>query len=137
MQALTEIDSRNFGVTANVTTEKPSKIYVSTHLEAIAATSGLAGRWLMVDHVSPRWHRLLDAPTFLWLRQQVQTAIQSGRLTDSASEALTQLDAIKDAGLQSGSFTAAEIEPYCRPPASYVWADGIPRWAEWVDEAWR
>ncbi len=92
------------------------------------------GRWL---HVNGEWHRLLDIPTFLWLRSQVRTAIQSGRLSDNASEALTQLEAIRTAGLQSGQLTAAEIAEHCRPQSSYIWADGIPRWAEWADEAWR
>ncbi len=137
MQTLTEIDRRNSGVTGSVTEQNPSKIYVSTHLEAIAVPSELAGRWLMIDHVSPRWHRLLDAPTYLWLRSQVRTAIQSGRLADQAPEALSALAAIESAGLQSGQLTAAEIAEHCRPQSSYIWADGIPRWAEWADEAWR
>lgn len=125
------------GVTASVTQKNPSKIYVSTHLEAIAVPSGLAGRWLMIDHVSPRWHRLLDVSTYLWLRSQVRTAIQSGCLADQAPEALSALAAIESAGLQSGQLTAVEIAEHCRTPSSYIWADGIPRWAEWVDEAWR
>lgn len=108
------------------------QIHISGSLRIVKTSH--CSQWL---HVNGEWHRLLDIPTYLWLRSQVRTAIQSGRLADQAPEALSALAAIESAGLQSGQLTAAEIAEHCRPPSSYIWADGIPRWAEWVDEAWR
>lgn len=127
----------NIRATTSVTPANCSEIYVSTHLEILTVPSGTAGRWLMVDQVSPHWHRRLDTPTYLWLRHQVRTAIASGKLTSQSSEALAQLATIESTGLQAGSFTAAEILGHCRAQQNFVWADGVPRWAEWVDECWR
>lgn len=108
-------------------------IHVSGSLHFIKTTKD-CGNWL---HVNGMWHRRLDTPTYLWLRHQVRTAIASGKLTSQSSEALAQLATIESTGLQAGSFTAAEILGHCRAPQNFVWADGVPRWAEWVDECWR
>lgn len=127
---LTEIGERNNRATCSVTNRNQAKIYISGTLQTVKACS--CGQWL---HVNGQWHRLLDVPTYLWIRDQVTTAIKSGRLADGAAEeALVTLWNARDAGLESGQLTESGIVEHCRAASHFVWLDNLPRWAEWVDE---
>lgn len=127
---LTETGERYNRGTASVTNRKPGQIYISGTLKTVKAYS--CGQWL---HVNGQWHRLLDTQAYLWIRDQVTTAIKSGRLADGVESARNSLAAIRDAGLESGQLQESGIFETCRPASHFVWLDNVPRWAEWVDES--
>lgn len=126
---LTENAKCDNRVTTGVTNRNLTQIYISGTLQTVKAYS--CGQWL---HVNGHWHRLLDTQTYLWIRDQVTTAIKSGRLADGAESALNSLAAIRDAGLESGQLTESGIGEHCRAASHFVWLENVPRWAEWVDE---
>ena len=104
-----------------------SQIYISGRLQLLRMPSGVAGEWFSIDDT---WYRRLTPAAFLWLRDAVNRAIESGRLSgefQGAAETLRQIAAI---GIEHGAFQPEEIAEGCAAPDCFSFADGLPRWAE-------
>jgi len=104
-------------------------IFVSANLTTIAVPSDPSwGVWLQMPHLTPSWHRRLDNQAYLWLRQAVRTATQSGKLAaESSAEAQARLRTIRDLGVECGQLTAAIVDdPFTTPASDWQWATGLP-----------
>ena len=106
---------------------KTHDIHISGQLTLIRSPAGQCFEWL---HINDLWHRRLTAAAFVWLRAQVNAAIESGKLSDSFSDAPERLLEIERIGISHGCFTAADINPFVEPQANFSWWAGVPRWAE-------
>jgi hypothetical protein len=104
-----------------------SQIYISGRLQLLRMPSGVAGEWFSINDT---WYRRLTPAVFLWLRDAVNRAIESGRLSgefQGAAETLRQIAAI---GIEHVAFQPEEIADGCTPPDCFNFSDGLPRWAE-------
>jgi len=104
-----------------------SQIYISGRLQLLRMPSGVAGEWFSINDT---WYRRLAPAAFLWLRDAVNRAIESGKLSgefQGAAETLRQIAAI---GIEHGAFQPEEIAEGCTPPDCFSFSDGLPRWAE-------
>lgn len=104
-----------------------SQIYISGRLQLLRMPSGVAGEWFSINDT---WYRRLTPAAFLWLRNAVNRAIESGRLSgefQGAAETLRQIAAI---GIDHGAFQPDEIAEGCTAPDCFSFSDGLPHWAE-------
>jgi len=102
------------------------QIYISGQLTLIRTPAGSCGDWLCVDNI---WHRRLTSCAFVWLRDAVKSAIESGRISEAFTDALASLEWIEDIGIRNGFFTPDQIADHVHAPADWQWGAGIPMWA--------
>lgn len=111
------------------------KIYVSGRLTLFSCPSNYGGEWIKPAFLSSHssWHRVLDANSFLWLRDAVKKAIGSGRLPGEVQEVLARLEWVKAVGIEHGCFEPDEIADSCQTPAWFNFNSGLPSWADDCD----
>lgn len=109
-----------------------SHLYISGRLDLILINSEYVGDWICHAFLTPDpvWYRRLDADAYLWLRDRVNAAIESGKLADNYQDALQRLEWIAECGVAHGAFTAEEVGEDCRPLDSFSFSSGLPRWAD-------
>ncbi len=106
-----------------------SQLYISGRLTLLRAPFGTCGPWLSAPPC-PIWHRLLDANSFLWLRESVRRTIERGRLSPEFADAESRLDQIAAIGIEHGSFTVDEIATHHTAPEWFQFNTGLPSWAD-------
>jgi len=116
-------------------THQTSQLYISGRLTLLRVPPGTCGEWLCYAFLTPTptWHRRLDANAYLWLRNRVQSAIESGKLSSDFHDALATLSWIAEIGIAHGAFTAEEIGPCCRASEIWEFNAGLPHWADSAD----
>lgn len=108
---------------ATVARQVKRAVYVSHRLQMVAVEqSAQFGQWIQVPDLSPDWFRRLDAETAAWLSGSLAAAIESGKLGDRAPEASERLQAILEAGRESGQLTG----PLPEPQLWVSWYTGCP-----------
>lgn len=112
---------------ATVARQAKRAVYVSHRLQMVLVEqSSQFGRWIQVPDLSPDWFRRLDVETAAWLSGSLAAALNAGKLGDRASEALERLQAILEAGQESGQITG----PLPEPQLAAGWYDGCPELLE-------
>ena len=108
---------------ATVARQVKRAVYVSHRLQMVAVEqSAQFDQWIQVPDLSPDWFRRLDAETAAWLSGSLAAAIESGKLGDRTLEASERLQAILEAGRESGQITG----PLPEPQLWVSWYTGCP-----------
>lgn len=103
------------------------EIFISGFLQIVFLPKNWSPGWINLDSV---WFRILDATAFLWLRDRVNTAIESGKLPEAFNDAPVRLSEIQKIAIAHGCFSAGDVSPFASPPEHFDWWAGCPRWAE-------
>lgn len=108
------------------------EIHISGRLTLLRTPRGTCGEWTCAEFLTthPGWHRRLTAHAFLWLRDAVHRAIESGNLSSEFADALQRLEWIRSVGIEYGAFTPDDVAEHQHAPERYAFNSGLPHWAD-------